>query len=315
MMLLTEQPTNTVLVLGAGQLGMPVLRAMSKKTHKNPSTKISVLLKEEASHAVSGSRKARLDELRALGISVVEGDLQRQSIDELSTIFRQFGAVINCSGFVGGPGTQIKITTAVLNAGVTRYFPWQFGVDYDIVGKGSGQEVWDEQLEVRHLLRGQSETDWTIVSTGIFTSYLFEPSFGVVDEKKHTVYGLGDWQHSITLTTPEDIGMLTAEIFFYQPEIRNKIVYIAGDTLKYSEIAELMESRWGDITERKLLTKEMLVEDVRNSPNDTAAKYRLAFARPDGVAWSMANTFNFQQGIKTTTAVQWLAIHDNIYSD
>ena len=233
MMLLTEQSTNTVLMLGAGQLGMPVLRAMSKKTHKNPSTKISVLLKEEASHAVSGSRK------------VVEGDLQRQSIDELSTIFRQFGAVINCSGFVGGPGTQIKITTAVLNAGVTRYFPWQFGVDYDIVGKGSGQEVWDEQLEVRHLLRGQSETDWTIVSTGIFTSYLFEPSFGVVDEKKHTVYGLGDWQHSITLTTPEDIGMLTAEIFFYQPEIRNKIVYIAGDTLKYSEIAELMESRWG----------------------------------------------------------------------
>ena len=76
-----------------------------------------------------------------------------------------------------------------------------------------------------------------------------------------------------------------------------------------------MESRLEDITERKLLTKEMLVEDVRNSPNDTAAKYRLAFARPDGVAWSMANTFNFQQGIKTTTAMQWLAIHDNIYSD
>lgn len=312
MVCLPEKSANTVLVLGAGQLGMPVLRAMSKKARQNPPTEIKVLLKEEAIHAVSDARKARLDELRALGISVVKGDLQRQDIDELSTLFRPFNAVINCSGFVGGPGTQIKITTAVLNAGVTRYFPWQFGVDYDIVGKGSGQQVWDEQLDVRHLLRAQSKTDWVIVSTGIFTSYLFEPSFGVVDEKNHTVYGLGDWQYAVTLTTPEDIGALTAEIFFYQPEIRNQIIYIAGDTLKYSEIAELMESRWGGKSERKLLTKEMLIDDVRNFPNDTAAKYRLAFARSDGVAWSMAKTFNFQQGIETTTAERWLASQDGI---
>ena len=50
-------------------------------------------------------------------------------------------------------------------------------------------------------------------------------------------------------------------------------------------------------------------------PNDTAAKHRLAFALLDGVAWSMANTFNFQQGIETTTAMQWLASYDNIYGD
>ncbi len=310
---LPEQSTNTVLVLGAGQLGMPVLRAMSKKTHQNPSTKISVFLKTDAIRAASGPRKARLDEMQALGISVIEGDLQRQNIDELSTLFRPFDAVINCSGFVGGPGTQIKITTAVLNAGVKRYFPWQFGVDYDIVGKGSGQQVWDEQLDVRHILRGQCKTDWTIISTGIFTSYLFEPSFGVVDIKNHTVYGLGDWQYAVTLTTPEDVGLLTAEIFFYQPEIRNRIIYIAGDTLKYSEVAELMDNHWGGRVKRKLLTKEMLLDCVSKFPNDMAAKYRLAFARPDGVAWSMAKTFNFQQGIKTTTASQWLAIHENIF--
>ncbi|WP_297895736.1 hypothetical protein [uncultured Desulfovibrio sp.] len=66
---------------------------------------------------------------------------------------------------------------------------------------------------------------------------------------------------------------------------------------------------------KKLLTKEMLGDDVRNSPNDTAAKHRLAFARLGDVAWRMANTFNFQQGIETTTAMQWLASYDNIYGD
>ncbi len=27
--------------------------------------------------------------------------------------------------------------------GARRYFPWQFGVDYDIVGRGSGQPAFD----------------------------------------------------------------------------------------------------------------------------------------------------------------------------
>ncbi|MEN5017886.1 aromatic alcohol reductase [Erwinia sp. Eh17-17] len=306
------KPINTALVLGAGELGIQVLRAMSHKVQEHTQVKISVLLRSEAAHAVSGSRKARLDELIKLGITVVEGDLQENSVDELSEIFGAFDAVINCSGFVGGPGTQIKITQAVLKAAVARYFPWQFGVDYDVVGKGSGQQVWDEQLEVRHLLREQKATGWVIVSTGIFTSYLFEPDFGVVDAQSKTVYGLGDWQHAVTLTTPEDIGRLTAEIFFHQPAFHNEVVFIAGDTLTYSELADLMRAHWGNEINRKLLDRKKLQDDVQHKQQDLAAKYRLAFARPDGVAWSKENTFNHRQGIATTTAEQWLAKQQGI---
>lgn len=303
---MTNSHEKSVLVLGAGELGLPVLRAMSQKAQQNTQTKISVLLRSEAAYADSDARKTRLDALEKWGIGVVVGDLQAQSIDALSECFRPFDAVINCSGFVGGPGTQRKITQAVLNAGVARYFPWQFGVDYDVVGKGSGQQVWDEQLEVRALLRAQTATEWVIVSTGMFTSYLFEPSFGVVDEARHTVYGLGSWDYALTLTTPDDIGTLTAEIFFHQPLLRNEIVYIAGDTLTWRALADLMQKRWGGEMTRQLLDNEKLREDVRNHPDDVAAKYRLAFARPDGVAWNKANTFNAQQGIETTTAAQWL---------
>lgn len=242
-----------------------------------------------------------------LGIAVVEGDLQQNSADELSALLRCFDAVINCSGFVGGAGTQIKITQAVLQAGVARYFPWQFGVDYDVVGKGSGQQVWDEQLEVRHLLRAQKATEWVIVSTGIFTSYLFDPGFGVVDAATKTVRALGDWRYAVTLTTPEDIGRLTAAIFFHRPAFRNQMVYIAGDTLTYRELADVMQAHWGVEVNRVLLDKERLQEEVLNHPRDVGAKYRLAFARPDGVAWDKAKTFNAREGIVTTTAEQWLA--------
>ena len=99
----------------------------------------------------------------------------------LVTIMRRFDTVINCMGFVAGEGTQIRITRAVLDAKVRRYFPWQFGVNYDVVGKGSGQPVWDEQCDVRTLLREQNTTEWVIVSTGMFTSFLFEPAFDVVN--------------------------------------------------------------------------------------------------------------------------------------
>ncbi|MGP3590733.1 aromatic alcohol reductase [Vagococcus sp. WN89Y] len=303
---------KNILVLGAGELGMPVLRAMSRKAQEHPQVTISVLLRSEAAHAVSGSRRARREELTKLGITVVEGDLQKNSIDELSERFLPFDAIINCSGFVGGPGTQIKITQAVFKAGVARYFPWQFGVDYDVVGKGSGQQVWDEQLEVRHLLRAQSITEWVIVSTGIFTSYLFEPGFGVVDAQSKTVCALGDWKYAVTLTTPEDIGRLTADIFFHQPALRNEIVFIAGDTLTYDELADLMQARWEGKLNRRLLDRKKLLEDVQLNPHDPGAAYRLAFARPDGVAWRKENTFNYHQGIETTTAGQWLAKHRNM---
>jgi len=298
---------DTVLILGAGELGIQVLRAMSNKVQEHTDVKISVLLRSEAAYAISGSRKARLDELTKLGIAVVEGDLQENSIDELSELFAAFDAVINCSGFVGGPGTQIKITQAVFKAAVARYFPWQFGVDYDVVGKGSGQQVWDEQLEVRHLLRQQNATSWVIVSTGIFTSYLFEPGFGVIDAQSKTVCALGDWKHAVTLTTPEDIGKLTADIFFHQPTFKNEIVYIAGDTLTYSELADLMSAYWGTKVNRKLLDRQQLQDDAQHNPQDIGANYRIAFARPDGVAWSKRNTYNHRQRISTTTASQWLA--------
>lgn len=302
-----KKPIETLLVLGAGELGIQVLRALANKTQEHSHLKISVLLRSEAAHAVSGSRKARLNELMKLGISVVEGDLHQNSIDELSEIFGSFEAVINCSGFVGGPGTQIKITQAVLKAAVARYFPWQFGVDYDVIGKGSGQQVWDEQLDVRHLLRAQNATEWVIVSTGIFTSYLFEPGFGVVDAHSKTVYGLGNWDHAVTLTTPEDIGRLTADIFLCQPAYRNEVVFIAGDTLTYRELADVMHAHWGSEVTRILLDGQKLEYDVLQNSQDVGAKYRLAFARPDGVAWRKENTFNHRQGIATTTAAQWLA--------
>ncbi|RXJ82387.1 aromatic alcohol reductase [Arcobacter sp. F2176] len=295
---------SKILIIGAGELGMSMIDAFSKKI-KTKQCSLYVLLKKESIITPSKEKEQRLKEFESKGIEVVSGDLQNDSIEELSEIFCEFETVVNCSGFVGGKGTQIKITSAVLKAKVTNYIPWQFGVDYDIVGKGSGQPVWDEQYDVRELLHSQNITNWVIVSTGIFTSYLFSPHFGIVNLKEKVVCALGDWDYKVTVTTPEDIGILTAEITFV-PELRNEVVFVAGDTISYAKLADVTEEVMGEPFERKLLNMADLNKDIEKDENNIAAKYRLAFAREDGVAWDKELTFNFQKNIKVTDAKSWL---------
>ena len=128
--------------------------------------------------------------------------------------------------------------------------PWQFGVDYDVVGRGSGQKVFDEQSDVRDMLRRQTATQWVIVSTGMFTSFLFEPAFGVVDLEHGKVHALGSWHNRLTITTSDNIGRLTAVILAYEPYAQNEVVCVAGDTFSYTRLADMVEQHIGRSVDR-----------------------------------------------------------------
>lgn len=209
-------------------------------------------------------------------------------------------------GFIAGTGTQIKITRAVLEAGVKRYFPWQFGVNYNVVGKGSGQPVWDEQYDVRTLLREQIATEWVIISTGMFTSFLFEPAFDVVNLSKNTINALGSWDTQVTVTTPADIGRLTTAIYLQQPRVRNEVIFIAGETTSYRKLADTVERVTQKCFSKKVLTLPTLLEQLRSNPDDGMLRYRAAFARGDGMWWPMNKTWNAQNNIPTQDIASWL---------
>lgn len=173
------------------------------------------------------------------------------------------------------------------------------------MGRGSAQEVWDEQLDVRDLLRAQNETEWIIVSTGMFTSFLFEPFFGVVDfssKDEVIVRALGGWENKVTVTTPEDIGRLTAMAILEEPRIGNQVVYTAGETVTYERVAEVVEKLVGEKrkVKREVWTVEKLKEDLKKDPKDAVKKYRVVFAEGRGVSWDVEKTFNVQRGIEVT---------------
>jgi uncharacterized protein YbjT (DUF2867 family) len=134
---------------------------------------------------------------------------------------------------------------------------------------------------------------------------MFEPVFEVVDFENDTVNALGSLETSVTLTTPEDIGALTAEIVFFEPRFRNQIVYLSGDTVTYAEVASLLERVLGRPFKTNVWTVPYLLHELDKDPTHHIKKYRAVFAQGRGVAWPKAGTFNAQQSIQVTTAEQW----------
>lgn len=296
--------TDNILVLGAGELGMAVLREVAIQ----PTARVTVMLRPSALDATSESKRQTLDELSKLGVEVVSADAANDSEEKLAALFSGFDTVVSCLGFAAGPGIQLKLVRVVLQSDVKRFVPWQFGVDYDVIGRGSPQDLFDEQLSVRELLRGQSRVQWLIISTGMFTSFLFEPAFGVVDLSRNIVHALGSWNTAVTVTTPEDIGHLTASIL-RDPALANQVVFVAGDTLTYQQLADTVDQVLSREVERVEWTMEMLEADLAAAPDDSIRKYRAVFAEGKGVAWAKPDTYNAKHKIQTVNVAQWVEKH------
>lgn len=298
--------SRNILVLGAGELGMPVLRNLARRAKGIEDAKISVLLRGSAVDSDAPAKQRDVAEIRDLGIDIVVGDLVKSSVDELASLFSHYDTVIGCTGYAAGINTPMKLAKAALQSGIPRYFPWQFGVDFEAIGRGGPQDIFDAQLDVRELLRSQNKTEWVIISTGMFMSYLFEPEFGVVDLEKSAVRALGSYDTAVTLTTPEDIGVLTAEIVFYEPTISNEIVFLAGDTVTYGELADKLEAGLNRPFSRDEWTVPVLMEELAVDPQNMMRKYRAAFGIGRGMSWDKAGTFNDREGIKVTDVSDWI---------
>jgi hypothetical protein len=288
--------SKKILVLGAGELGMPVLRSLAQRAKDIDGVNISVLLRASAAASNVPDKQRDVAEIRNLGIDIVI----------LAVVFGQYDTVIGCAGYAAGIDTPMKLARAALQAHIPRYFPWQFGVDFDVIGRGSPQDIFDAQLDVRELLRGQHQTEWVIISTGMFMSYLFEPEFGVVDLEEHAVHALGSLDTAVTLTTPDDIGVLTAEVVFTQPRIRNDIVYLAGDTVTYGEVADKLQAALGQPFSRSAWSEAYLLGELARDPHNMMRKYRAAFAQGRGVAWDKSDSFNTQRAIPVTDVASWI---------
>ncbi|KAI4596565.1 hypothetical protein KJ359_005321 [Pestalotiopsis sp. 9143b] len=282
-----------ILVLGAGELGMAVIDALVARNRR-----LRVPFAQTTITAVvRGGNADRDGELSARGVKVEKCDMENASDAVIVEMFKKHDTIISCTGMYMKPGFQLRIAQLALAVGVDRFFPWQYGLDYDAIGTGSQQDLFDEQLEVRALLRRSPDcapTDWCIVSTGVFTSFLFEAGFGPVDCEKRVLRALGSWDTPITTTTARDIGRMVAMIACDQVHVGCEIVYLAGDTLTYRQLADLVEAKVGGHWTRELWDQEFLRKKLEADPDNNMVKYQNVFAKGVGVSWDVTKTLNFE---------------------
>ncbi|KAH8827587.1 putative isoflavone oxidoreductase [Flagelloscypha sp. PMI_526] len=300
---------KAILVLGAGELGIPILQNLAKRREvQSGQTALSVLLRDTTINSADPAKARLIDSLRGLNISFVAADLSAStsSVDHLTTLFTPFDTVIGCTGFSTSHNLQLALAQAVVRSGsVKRYIPWQWGIEYDAIGKEAAGGIFADQLDVRTYLReNQERVDWVIISTGMFMSFLFEDFFGVF-RKGEGVTALGSWDTQVTVTAVEDIGRLAAQIVF-DSEIRNQVVYVGGDTISYGRLAELVGQKKAE------WTLDYLRRQLEVNPEDMLSKYRLVFAEGRGTWWDIDKTYNVQKAIEVTNVEQWLHEHPNV---
>ncbi|KAI0879218.1 hypothetical protein GGS24DRAFT_440001 [Hypoxylon argillaceum] len=302
--------TQRILIIGAGELGTAILeglvRHLARRSSPAPPGSITVVLRPSTIDSADDNKLRANAYLRSLGASIVAGDMVQDSDAHLEGMFQGYDTVIGCSGFGLPPGTSLRIARAVLRAGVKRYFPWQWGIDYDAIGAGSAQDLFDEQIEVRKLLRAQNEVDWVVVSVGLFMSFIFLPEFGVVDLEARTLRALGSWDTRVSVTTPRDIGRVAAEIVYEPREINRQIVFVAGDTVSYGDVADLVTKRFGGQWKREVWDMRTLEQRFKANPDDGMVKYQNVFGAGRGVAWDTASIFNMQRGMEMQSVEDFL---------
>jgi hypothetical protein len=280
-------PPTKILLLGAGELGTALHHALSQL----PTTSLTQL------------------------------DLSSDP-ESLAQAFSQYDILISATGFAQVPGTVIKLANEALAAGRLRrdrgqgklwFFPWQWGVDYDVTGDGEGlMPLFGEQKRVRDMLRqraADSHVKWTVVSTGIFMSFLFEPGWGMVQQNDDggpvTVRCLGSWQHKVTVTDVVDIGRVLARIVAGDVPAEDRVVFVAGDTVSYGELAELVQGARGEEVTKEEWSVPYLEEELARDPDNGLKRYRLVFAR-EGVWWDKAGTVNDRLGMELKTVEAWV---------
>lgn len=352
----SSQPPTSILLLGAGELGTAILTSLA--AHPSlASTQLTVALRP----STVSSSSSRLDALRAVApparqqsnpIAFAPLDLAAPSAEaDLTALIlndgKPFDTVICCTGFAtsgsgtAASGTQTLIARAVLAASSSspskrrlRFFPWQFGADYDATGPDAAHGMMAEQCGVRALLRARAAAanlDWTIVSTGMFMSFVFEEWFGVVaglgaalkaggpeplsDEGSRVVVRcLGSWETHVTLTDVRDIGAVVVELVAAPPQPQSNdgdagsVVFAAGQTVSYAELADVVQKVVGRRAkvQREEWSLEYLRAELEKNPEDQTKKYRVLFGEGKGVAWDKEKTINAERNIESMGVEQWL---------
>jgi uncharacterized protein YbjT (DUF2867 family) len=189
----------------------------------------------------------KIDAMKAKGATIVEGDVMQP--ETLISPCTGVDVVVSAIGHTDAtvPG-QKNLIDAAKQQGVKRFIPSDYSADYRGLDYGDNDNL-DKRKEVLEYLQ-HSGLEYTLVLNGAFMeSITYMPLF---DLEHQTFQYWGDGEMPMNFTTTDDTAKYVAEAVS-DPDLTNKALEVAGDTLTAKQLKATYEAATGTKLTEKLL--------------------------------------------------------------
>lgn len=214
---------NIILVGATGNLGLRIAEALAKNN-----TPTRALVRKT-------SEPLKIEKLKSLGIQLIEVDFN----DPQSLVQALKGGTCVIST-VSGLGSvivdlQVRLLNAAVAAGVTRFIPSDFSIDYTKLKPGSNRNL-DARREL-NLILDQSTIKATSILNGAFADMLTGQAPIVLFKWKRILYW-GNADQKMDFTTINDVARYTAAAA--TDDNSPRYLRIAGDQVTIKDLANTM---------------------------------------------------------------------------
>lgn len=252
--------SQTVLLVGAtGTLGHRIAVHLTRQ----PDTTVRLLVRPGA--AQDPAKRAALEELGDAGARTVEG-----SLHDLPSLDAAVGGVdVVVSAVQGGAETivtgQLNLALAAEEAGVARYLPSDYALDFFHAPPGAPMFDLRRQLAVR-----LADVDLEVlhVLNGAFMDMMLDPrTAGVVDLDQRTGRYWGEGTDLFDLTLVEDVAAFTARLAT-DPTAGAGTYAVSGERTSYLGVIAAVEEVLGEPFRREQRgSRDDLVSVVETAAN------------------------------------------------
>ncbi|BCS30672.1 aromatic alcohol reductase [Aspergillus puulaauensis] len=231
---------------GSGAVGIPVIKELLAAGFL-----VTVLRR------IGSDSSSNLPE--SSGLSIREVDYE--SIASLTGALQGHTVVVACFGVSAPIGSQDVLIDASIAAGVTRFFPAEFGTDTQNE-KCIRLPVFANKIHTLNYLKEKAATNpsftYTAVCPGFFIDWGLEGGF-LVNPKAHSATVYDDGERLFSVTTLKTTAKAVVGIINRLEETKNRHVYIQDalvSQIKLIAIAKKLDGRDWDITPIKSSSAE-----------------------------------------------------------
>ena len=284
-----SRPIN-VLVTGYGRLGSVLLHTLVSPAFAG---RLRPFLLARPSSLADATKRAAIDAFRPLGVQVIEGDLQANSVPELAELLRA-NTIQSVVCVVGGHalGLQLSLIQAAQQAGVQHFIPSEFGVDAGAMGTGGPLSGLLAGKRAAQQAVRDSGMGWTVVCSSAFSELILSTPFFGVDVANRTVTAPASFDTAISTAPMADIAQVTAQALL-DPAARGVTIYV-GEPITFQELTDVLERVTATQFTRAIRTKEEAQKALDGNPRDMLAAFALAFMEGKGTTWPASQTYLVQ---------------------